>query len=68
MQYKGLFRALDEEPGRELKVYYKYPQLQFKKFKRDYCKVNDTLIVHIVRFLRGDLKRRVSHNANAFLK
>lgn len=68
VQYRGLFRAPDEEPGRELKVYDKYPQLQFRNFKRDYCKVNDAFIGHIIILLGGEFERRVSHSANAFLK
>lgn len=56
-QYSGLFRALDEEPGRELKVYDRYPQLQFMNFKKDYCRVNDAFIGHIIKLIRGDLER-----------
>lgn len=56
-QYNALFRALDEEPGRELKVYDKYPQLQFRNFKKDYCRDNDTFIGHIIKMVRGEFER-----------
>lgn len=43
-KYRGLFKAPNEEPSRELKVYDKYPQLQYRNFKKDNCRVNDTFI------------------------
>lgn len=66
-QYRGLFVAPNPAPGRELKFYDRYPQLQFRNFKKDYCRVNDTFIGHIIRMLGGDFQRRVSHSANSFL-
>lgn len=53
-KYSGLFVALDEEPGRALKVYDKYLQLQFRNLKKEYCKVKDAFIGHIIRLLRGE--------------
>lgn len=52
-----MFRASDEEPSRELKFFDKYPQLQFRNFKKEYCRINDTLIGHIIRLIVGDLER-----------
>lgn len=66
MQYIGLFRVPNEALGRELEVYDRYPQLQYKNFK-DYYRVNDAFIGHLIRLLRGDFERRVSHSAKAYI-
>lgn len=66
-QYNRLFGVPDEEHGRRLKAYDKYPQLQFRNFK-EYFRVNDAFIGHIIRLLGGDFERKVSHSAGAFLK
>lgn len=66
-QYRCLFRAPDKALGRELKFYDKYPQLQFRNLKRDYCIVNDAFIGHMIRLLGVDFERRVLYNANAFI-
>lgn len=58
--YKRLFNAgtLGTKRG-ELKVYDYYPQLQYRNFKREYQRVNDAFIAHIIRLLGGDFERRV---------
>lgn len=66
-QYKGLFLAPNPALGRELNVYDRYPKLQFLNFK-DYCRVNDALIHHIIRMLGGEFERRVSNSANAYIR
>lgn len=67
-QYNGLFVAPNEESGWRLKAYDRYPQLQFRNFKKEYCKVNDVFTSHIIQLLGGDFERRVSHSRQAFLK
>lgn len=66
-QYNGLFVAPDEEQGQKLKVYDRYPQLHIQNFK-EYYRVNDAFVGHIIKVIAGDFKRRVSHSAWAFLK
>lgn len=67
-QSSGLFVAPDEQLGRSLKVYDRYPQPQFRNFKKEYCRVNDAFIGHTIRSLGGNFERRVSHSAWVFLK
>lgn len=56
-QYGGLFRAPNEEQGRELKVYDRYPQLQYRNYKKHYYRFNDTFRGHIIKLIRGDFER-----------
>lgn len=67
-QYNGLFVAPDQGQKQGLKSYDKYPQLQYCNFKKEYCRVNDAFIGHIIRLITRDFERRVSHSAKALLK
>lgn len=67
--YKGLFcvKDLGTKQG-QLKLYDCYPQLQYRNFEREYKRVNDAFIGHIIKLLGGDFERRVTHNKLVFMK
>lgn len=67
MQYIGLFLSPSQTPKRELKVYDKYPQLQYKNFKKDYYRVNEAFFGHIIILIGGDFERRVTHSGNYYI-
>lgn len=67
-QYSGLFVAPDQGQKQGLKAYDKYPQLQYRNFKKEYYRVNDAFIGHIIRLIAGDFERRVSLSARTLLK
>ena len=53
---------------RGLKPFDRYPQLQYRYFKKEYRRINDAFIGHIIRLIARNFERRVSHSVRALLR